>query len=149
LQDTFTRLQVRARCQTGDARYPDTWHDGGDFDRILVDAPCSGSGVIRRHPDIKHLRREADIGSYVQTQTDILDALWPLVRPGGKLVYVTCSVLPEENQGQIAALVARFPNARAEPVKLPVGAPAGLGYQILPGDADLDGFFFATLTRVV
>ncbi|MDH3282853.1 MAG: 16S rRNA (cytosine(967)-C(5))-methyltransferase RsmB, partial [Gammaproteobacteria bacterium] len=147
MQATFIRLQLVARCRTGDARCPQSWHDGLGFDRILVDAPCSGTGVIRRHPDIKHLRRAADIGSAVRVQTEILDALWPLLRPGGRLVYVTCSILAEENQGQVAALVARFPDARAEPVDLPVGAAAGLGHQVLPGDADLDGFFYAALTR--
>ncbi len=147
LTDTARRLGLAARCVAGDARRPEDWHDGRGFDRILIDAPCSGSGVIRRRPDIKHLRRDADIEVYACVQTDILAALWPLLEPGGKLVYVTCSVLPDENCMPIAALRERYPGAQPLAVDVPVGTATGSGVQILPGEAELDGFFYAVLRK--
>jgi 16S rRNA (cytosine967-C5)-methyltransferase len=129
---------------------------GASFDRVLVDAPCSSTGVIRRHPDIKLLRRAADIRSFAATQSKILATAFGLLKPGGRLVYSTCSVLPAENQGVIAAFLAAEPRARALgadgwPEKLPrppdlLDAP--VGWQLLPGgSAGTDGFYYACLTN--
>ncbi|MEF8792280.1 16S rRNA (cytosine(967)-C(5))-methyltransferase RsmB [Thiohalorhabdus sp.] len=131
----------------GDAARPQTWWDGVPFDRILIDAPCSGSGVIRRHPDIKHLRRPEDVGPMEDRQQALLEGLWPILRPGGKLLYVTCSVLPEENGERVAALQQAHPEARAEPLPQQWGRPAGPGCQILPGEAGTDGFYYARLRK--
>ena len=132
---------------TGDAARPEAWWDGDPFDRILIDAPCSGTGVIRRHPDIKHLRRAEDLRPMRDRQQAMLEALWPLLRPGGKLLYVTCSVLPEENSERVAALQTAHPEAVAEPLPQDWGRPAGPGRQILPGEAGMDGFFYARLRK--
>lgn len=112
----------------------------GPFDRILADVPCSGSGIVRRHPDIKWLRRETDLEGFVHRQSDLLDALWRLLAPGGKLLYATCSVFPEENDGVIDAFVAR--TAQATRGRLADGGPA----QWLP-NADHDGFFYALIEK--
>ena len=119
---------------------PDGWWDGVPFERILADVPCSASGVARRHPDMKWLRREADIAAFAARQSRILDSLWRTLAPGGKLLYVTCSVFTEENDAVVGAFVARTPGARR--AILPDGAPA----QLLPGP-DHDGFFFALLEK--
>ncbi|HWI13029.1 MAG TPA: 16S rRNA (cytosine(967)-C(5))-methyltransferase RsmB, partial [Burkholderiales bacterium] len=130
----------------GDAARPETWWDGNPYDRILADVPCSASGVVRRHPDIKWLRRADDIARYAQRQAAILDALWQLLGRDGKLLYATCSVFQEENSLQVARFLERHPDARRI---APPGAdnllqePAG---QILP-DADHDGFFYALLQK--
>jgi 16S rRNA (cytosine967-C5)-methyltransferase len=111
------------------------------FDRVLADVPCSASGVVSRHPDIKWLRRAGDLTALGRTQAAILDALWRVLAPGGKLLYATCSVFPEENQAQVDAFLAREPQAR----RLPLAAlpPSG---QLLPG-GDHDGFFYALLEK--
>ncbi|HET9679158.1 MAG TPA: 16S rRNA (cytosine(967)-C(5))-methyltransferase RsmB [Gammaproteobacteria bacterium] len=117
------------------------------FDRILLDAPCSATGVIRRHPDIKALRRKTDIPALVSQQARLLDALWLQLKPGGKLLYATCSVLNAENAHQIKTFLARTPNATAPPIAADWGQPAGMGRQILPGEAGMDGFFYAQLVK--
>lgn len=94
--DNLKRLGMKATVKQGDGRYPSQWCGEQQFDRILLDAPCSATGVIRRHPDIKWLRRDRDIAELAQLQAEILDAVWPRLKPGGTLVYATCSVLPEE-----------------------------------------------------
>lgn len=96
--DNLKRLGMKATVKQGDGRYPAQWCGEQQFDRILLDAPCSATGVIRRHPDIKWLRRDRDIAELAQLQAEILDAVWPRLKPGGTLVYATCSVLPEENR---------------------------------------------------
>jgi 16S rRNA (cytosine967-C5)-methyltransferase len=115
-----------------------------------VDAPCTATGVIRRHPDIKILRRESDVARLAQHQQEILDQMWPLLRPGGHLLYATCSILREENQSQAIAFLDR--NADSEPVMLELardlGLEAGPGRQILPGDAGMDGFYYACLRKL-
>ena len=117
------------------------WWDGRPFDRILADVPCSASGVVRRHPDAKWLRRVADVSGFAATQAGILDALWPLLAPGGKMLYCTCSVFPEENGEQVAAFVARHPDAR----RLPTGG-SNNELNFLPC-ADHDGFYYALLAK--
>ncbi len=131
----------------GDALRPRDWWDGRPFDRILVDAPCSATGVIRRHPDIKLLRRETDIASLARTQAEILQACWPLLAEGGTLVYATCSVLPEENAEVVTAFLAAHRDARALPVAASWGRESGPGRQILPGEQDMDGFYYARIRR--
>jgi 16S rRNA (cytosine967-C5)-methyltransferase len=146
IRSNFSRLGLAAPVVCGDAAQPATWWDGKPYDRILADVPCSASGVVRRHPDIKWLRRSDDIGRYAVRQAAILDALWQLLGKDGKLLYATCSVFQEENSLQVARFLERHPDARRI---VPPGAdnilqePAG---QILP-DADHDGFFYALLQK--
>jgi len=117
------------------------------FDRILLDAPCSATGVIRRHPDIKCLRREADIANVKQIQAAMLDSLWKTLKPGGRLVYATCSILRDENDRQVKAFLARQPQAKLVPFDAPWGHDTDMGRQILPGENDMDGFFYAILEK--
>ena len=142
--ENLTRLGLSARVVVGDATTPAAWHDGQPFDRVLVDAPCSASGIVRRHPDIRWLRRASDIGALVARQRKILDALWPLVKPGGELLYVTCSIFPDESGHQ-----ARwFEQTHADAVRLSAGG------QMLPAASaqnaagpDHDGFFYARFQK--
>lgn len=151
VRENFTRLGLTAEIVAGDAARPADWWDGRAFDRILLDAPCSATGVIRRHPDIRLHRRPDDIDRLARLQARLLDNLWPLLAPGGKLLYVTCSILPEENGRQVEAFMARQPLARAVVLAHPALARHarfdGYGYQLLPGAGDMDGFYFAALTR--
>ncbi|HET7775279.1 MAG TPA: 16S rRNA (cytosine(967)-C(5))-methyltransferase RsmB [Azospira sp.] len=140
VQENLSRLQLQARVVAADARRPDTWWDGRPFDRILADVPCSASGVVRRHPDSKWLRRDSDIAQFARVQRQILEALWPTLAPGGRLLYATCSVFPEENGGQIKAFLARHEDARRYPID---GAPE---LQLLPDD-EHDGFYYALLEK--
>ena len=135
------RLGLSARLVRGDATDPKTWWDGRPFDRILLDAPCSAVGVIRRHPDIKVLRRPEDVARAVALQARLLRALWPLLAPGGRLVYATCSVLRSENDAQIAAFGAELESSEGP------GTAQLSGCQSLPGDADGDGFYYACLLK--
>lgn len=141
--DNLKRLGMKATVKQGDGRYPQQWCGEQQFDRILLDAPCSATGVIRRHPDIKWLRRDRDIAELAQLQSEILDAIWAHLKPGGTLVYATCSILPEENQQQIAAFLARTPNA----VLSETGTAEQPGLQNLPGAEEGDGFFYAKLIK--
>jgi 16S rRNA (cytosine967-C5)-methyltransferase len=151
LRENLARLGLAAHVAVGDALAVASWWDGRPYDRILVDAPCSGTGVIRRHPDIKCLRRESDIAPLAARQLAMLEALWPLLAPGGRLLYVTCSILREENVGVIGRFLAGRPDAALEaaPAPLPpwaVAQPEG-GWQALPGSADTDGLYYALMTR--
>lgn len=141
VRDNLARLELAATVIAGDATRPDQWWDGRPFDRILLDAPCSAVGVIRRHPDIKVLRRSEDVARAVQLQAALLDALWPLLRPGGRLVYATCSVLRRENDAQ----VDRFSSSAG--AIGPRGTEAPSRCQTLPGDAEGDGFYYACLLK--
>ncbi len=134
------RLGLKSHVRVADCTALDTWWDGAAFERILADVPCSASGVARRHPDIKWLRRDADIDAFATRQARILDALWRTLAPGGKLLYVTCSVFAAENDAVIGAFTARTPAARRAP--LPDAAAA----QLMPGP-EHDGFFFALLEK--
>jgi 16S rRNA (cytosine967-C5)-methyltransferase len=147
VRENLDRLGLAARLAEGDAEHPAGEWAADRYDRILLDVPCTATGVIRRHPDIKLLRRAADVGELVARQSRILDAVWPLLRPGGILLYVTCSLLPEENQGQIDRFLGRRPDAGAVPIEAAWGRPAGAGRQILTGEHGMDGFYYARLTR--
>jgi 16S rRNA (cytosine967-C5)-methyltransferase len=136
------RLGLAARLQAVDAAALSDWWDGRPFDRVLVDAPCSASGIVRRHPDAKWLRRPSDLRSFAAEQARLLDALWQVLAPGGTLLYVTCSVFAEENRITVEAFLERHANAR--PPDYP--AFAGRGGQILP-DQEHDGFFYAPLRK--
>lgn len=146
------RLGLAAELECADAAHPETWWDGEPFDRILLDAPCSATGVIRRHPDIKLLRRESDIDALARRQGELLAGLWPLLAPGGRLLYVTCSVLSRENEAVVGEFLSRAPTADEEQL-LPnynirdVMCRRTFGFQVLPGEAGLDGFYYACLTK--
>lgn len=141
--DNLKRLGLKAEVKQGDGRTPSQWCGDEQFDRILLDAPCSATGVIRRHPDIKWLRRDRDINELAQLQSEILDAVWPHLKSGGTLVYATCSVLPEENSQQIAAFLKRTPDAALHTT----GTTDNPGIQNLPGAEEGDGFFYAKLIK--
>lgn len=150
VKSNLARLKLGARLLVADATEPARWWDGQPFDRILVDAPCSASGVIRRHPDIKLLRRPDDLPDLAHRQRLMLDRLWPLLRPGGRLLYSTCSVFREENAGVVQGFLAGSPGARL--ATAPAGAPGvaldgAPGLQILPGPADTDGFYYALMEK--
>ncbi len=145
--ENLARIGHRAQLVAADAADPSSWWDGRPFQRILLDAPCSATGVIRRHPDIKQLRRPSDIPKLVETQAAILRALWPLLAPGGMLLYATCSVLPEENHLQVAAFLATQADARERPIEADWGRALTPGRQILPGEGGMDGFYYACLQK--
>lgn len=147
VRDNLARLHLDAMVTQGDALNPAEWWDGEGFDRILLDAPCSATGVIRRHPDIKLLRTAADIEAITQVQGSILQSLWPLLKPGGLMVYATCSVLKQENQQQIEAFLGRQPDSQLIDGDYPWGHNTGFGWQIIPGDANSDGFFYSVLKK--
>jgi 16S rRNA (cytosine967-C5)-methyltransferase len=134
------RLGLAATIKVADARDIDAWWDGRGFDRILADVPCSASGVVRRHPDAKWLRRESDIAGFAATQKAIIDALWRTLVPGGKMLYATCSVFAEENARQVEAFVGRHADARH------LAMPIAVQPQHLP-DAEHDGFYYALLQK--
>jgi 16S rRNA (cytosine967-C5)-methyltransferase len=136
---------ARFEARAADAAHVESWHDGRAFDAILLDAPCSATGILRRQPDIKAHRREDDVAVLAATQARLLDALWPLLAPGGVLLYATCSVLREENDRQVAAFLARHPEARLEPLDARFGHDTGHGTQRFPGEDGGDGFFYALL----
>ena len=141
--DNLKRLGMKAAVKQGDGRFPAQWCGEQQFDRILLDAPCSATGVIRRHPDIKWLRRDRDITELAKLQAEILDAVWPHLKSGGTLVYATCSVLPEENSQQVHAFLQRTTDAMLSET----GTPEMPGLQNLPGAEDGDGFFYAKLIK--
>lgn len=147
LQQTLSRLSLKAKVITADASTPDQWWDGQLFDRILLDAPCSATGVIRRHPDIKALRRASDIDVLVALQQKILQAMWPLLAPGGVLLYVTCSVLPRENQLQVQRFLTSQEDAQETKLAVDWGLERVVGRQILPGESGMDGFYYACLRK--
>ncbi len=147
IRQNLMRLRLDAKIVVGDAGAPKGWWNGQPFDRILLDAPCSASGVLRRRPDVRLHRRESDIAAMHAQQRRILAALWPLLAPGGRLVYITCSVLRAENEAIVGELLATQANAQAIAFTLPVGQAAAVGWQLLPGDGDLDGMYYAVLQK--
>jgi len=146
-RENLTRLGLTARVMSGDAEHPHAWWDGVLFDRILLDAPCSATGVIRRHPDIKLLRTPEEVNAITTTQHALLEALWPLLAPGGIFVYATCSILPEENEQHIARFTACHADCNVSSETKPWGHATGHGWQILPGEASMDGFFYSVLRK--
>ena len=147
VRQNLQRLRLDARLLTGDAGAPKAWWNHQPFDRILVDAPCSATGVLRRRPDVRLHRRASDIAALQAQQRRILAALWPLLAPGGRLLYITCSLLRAENEAIVGELLAAQPDARAVAFELPAGRAAAVGWQILPGDGDLDGMYYAVLEK--
>ncbi len=143
----LARLGLQASVVAAEVEHPDRWWDGRPFDRILLDAPCSATGILRRQPDIRWHRRATDIAPLVALQERMLAALWPLLGPGGRLVYATCSILPAENAEQIDAFVAAHPDCQPLSLAAHFGRAAGRGYQRLPGEGNGDGFFIAALAR--
>jgi 16S rRNA (cytosine967-C5)-methyltransferase len=140
-------LRLDASLIAGDARQPAAWWDGKPFERILLDAPCSGTGVIRRHPDIKLLRTPADIAQLAELQQQLLAALWPLLAPGGLLLYATCSIMPDENTRTIEHFLATCPDARERPIDATWGIAQPAGRQLLPDQHD--GFYYALIEKTI
>jgi 16S rRNA (cytosine967-C5)-methyltransferase len=152
VQDNLQRLGLQATLKTGDASQPSAWWDGQVFDRILLDAPCSATGVIRRHPDIKLLRRAEDIAQLALVQQAILQSAWTMLASGGMLLYATCSIFKQENEQQIASFLANHPDATEQALpNADAGTTWGIagrhGRQILTGDAAMDGFYYALLRK--
>ncbi|MGE6321773.1 16S rRNA (cytosine(967)-C(5))-methyltransferase RsmB [Pseudomonas oryzihabitans] len=148
VEQNLARLGLTARTLAADGRAVADWWDGTPFQRILLDAPCSATGVIRRHPDIKLTRQASDIAPLVQLQGELLDALWPTLEVGGILVYATCSVLPEENSSNLAAFLARTPGARELDIPAPWGLAQPQGRQLLPQPDGHDGFYYCKLIKI-
>jgi len=152
VKDTLARLHLQATLRAADARHPATWWDGRPFDAVLLDAPCSASGIVRRHPDVRWLRRPDDIQALSRIQAELLDALWPLLAPGGRLLYATCSIFPAEGRQQIDAFLQRQPpgSALLQPQSpghlLPLPDNPGPG---APGRgaALQDGFYYALIQK--
>ncbi|HSN17511.1 MAG TPA: 16S rRNA (cytosine(967)-C(5))-methyltransferase RsmB [Gammaproteobacteria bacterium] len=147
IRDNLRRLKLEAQLKVADAAEVQSWWDGEPYERILLDAPCSASGVVRRHPDVKLRRTPEEVAAAVKLQARLLEALWPLLAPGGKLLYVTCSVFRRENAAQIAAFLAGHPDAAALPLETSWGVPAGPGRQVLTGQGGMDGFYYACLEK--
>ncbi|MCK5477550.1 MAG: methyltransferase domain-containing protein, partial [Methylococcales bacterium] len=147
VEENLQRLKLQAKVVVGDATQPESWVQGNTFDRILVDAPCSALGVIRRHPDIKILRRESDISSLQAIQQQILNAAWDLLVPGGVLLYATCSILKQENEEQIEVFLEQHVDAFNEPIEVNWGIKRKFGRQLLTGDSNMDGFYYAKLVK--
>ena len=152
VQDNLHRLQLQAELKAGDARQPQAWWDGRPFDAILLDAPCTASGIVRRHPDVRWLRRPDDVQALSRIQAELLDALWPLLAPGGRLLYATCSIFPAEGRQQIDAFLQRQPPGTAllQPqspghlLPLPDNPAIGAGGRSV---ALQDGFFYALIEK--
>ena len=152
VQESLDRLGLTANLRVGDAADPAAWWDGRAYDRILLDVPCSATGVIRRHPDIKLLRRAADVAGLARRQALLLRTAWRLLRPGGTLLYTSCSVLKAENEDVVRAFLLATPEAVDRTVEATRGWPArpageGPGYLVRPGEAGMDGFYYACLSR--
>ncbi|MBS0431002.1 MAG: 16S rRNA (cytosine(967)-C(5))-methyltransferase RsmB [Proteobacteria bacterium] len=147
VRENLQRLGLQCELRIADAGEPSKWWDQRPFDRILLDAPCSATGVIRRHPDIKLHRRAGDIAALARGQSRLLRALWPLLESGGRLLYATCSILREENEQVIAAFLREHGDAQAMGFALDFGHAVGAGRQILPGEGGLDGMYYAAIEK--
>ncbi|MDN5782772.1 MAG: 16S rRNA (cytosine(967)-C(5))-methyltransferase RsmB, partial [Luteimonas sp.] len=149
VRETFVRLGVDAgtTLHAADAADPDAWWDGVPFDAVLLDAPCSATGIVRRQPDVLLHRRAADLDALPALQARLLDAAWRVLAPGGVLLYATCSILHAENAGQVDAFLARTVDAVVEPLDARFGRVSGAGRQRLPGEDGMDGFFYARLRK--
>jgi 16S rRNA (cytosine967-C5)-methyltransferase len=157
VEENLQRLGLEATLQTADAAQPQAWWDGRAFQRILLDVPCSATGVIRRHPDIKWLRRETDIAALAERQGELLAQLWALLSPGGRLLYASCSALKAENADVVDAFLRATPGAsdvtQTALRALPIGALSSVpvsgsrGFAIAAGAAQMDGFYYACLEK--
>ncbi len=149
IAQNLSRLGMSATLLSVDVGETEQWWDGKPFDAILLDAPCTGSGVVRRNPDIKVLRRPEDIAGLATQQARLLHALWPLLKPGGRLLYATCSILPAENSEQMQSFLATTADARAVSMDACAwGTAQPVGRQVLPGEDDMDGFYYALLEKI-
>ena len=147
VRENFERTQVQAEIVVGDATNPIDWWDQKPFDRIVVDAPCSATGIIRRHPDIKLRRREGDPQRFATTQLALLEALWPLLGEDGELIDCTCSVLRKENDNVVERFTSNNKSAKVLPIDVQWGTATTHGRQITPGEAGMDGFYYARLGK--
>lgn len=147
VHENLTRLKQQAEVCCGDARNSEQWAGKTVFDRILLDAPCSATGVIRRHPDIKLLRRESDIAPLVELQQQILEHLWGRLKNGGRLLYCTCSILRDENDRQIKTFLAEHADAKEIAILSDWGMSSEFGKQLFPGDSGMDGFYYCLLEK--
>ncbi len=148
VSDNIKRLKLSATLVVGDAANPNEWWDGQFFERILLDAPCSALGVIRRHPDIKLLRRADDIVPLQTLQQNIMRAAWPLLAPGGIMLYATCSILKQENELQINAFLVEHSDAIEWPIEADWGVRGNYGRQIMTGESAMDGFYYARIRKI-
>lgn len=148
IKENLTRLKLKATCICHDVSEINAWWDGQLFDRILLDAPCSASGVIRRHPDIKLLRQSHDMKALAKEQRHLLESLWPLLKPNGLLLYATCSIFPEENVQVIGPFLTAHADAKEDYLEVEWGIAMAVGRQILPGQHQMDGFYYARLRKV-
>jgi len=147
IEQNLTRLDLKATLLTADAMETTTWWNGSKYNKILLDAPCSATGVIRRHPEIKWLRSSTQVDAVTKLQAGLLDALWPLLEAGGVLVYATCSILKRENSKQIERFLAQHADAALAGPDVEWGTAGPLGRQIMPGEAGMDGFYYAVLRK--
>jgi 16S rRNA (cytosine967-C5)-methyltransferase len=147
VKENLDRLNLKATIIQGDALNPSDWWDGEPFERILLDAPCSATGIIRRHPDIKLLRTQNEITSIASLQAELLNALWPLLSPGGLLVYATCSIMPAENELQIEQFLKQHEDSNTIQIQQSIGHKLNHGLQILPGENDMDGFYYCVIKK--
>jgi len=147
IRENLERLGVSADLRVADAADLESWWDGNQFDCVMLDAPCTGSGVIRRRPDIKHLRRPRDLAAMVDVQALLLERLWQTVAPCGYLLYCTCSVFPEENDRQMETFSSGRNDVDICPVRTPAGLRCGFGLQTLPGVHNVDGFYYSLLHK--
>ncbi|MDH5394098.1 MAG: 16S rRNA (cytosine(967)-C(5))-methyltransferase RsmB [Gammaproteobacteria bacterium] len=145
--ENLQRLGCEASLIAADIAQPNEWWDGEQYERILLDAPCSATGVIRRHPDIKSLRRDSDIAELVSTQQQILDAVWPMLKSGGLMLYATCSVLKAENEQQVLDFLKRTKDAEEIKIQADWGREQKAGRQLLTGDQQMDGFYYALIKK--
>jgi len=148
IEQTLNRLGLQANIICADAAEPEQWWDGQLFDRILLDAPCSATGVIRRNPDIKIHRTLEDVQQVVHNQCKLLETLWPMLKPGGILLYATCSILKDENESQILSFLAANDDAVEFEFESDWGNNERVGKQVLPGDNDMDGFYYARIQKI-
>jgi len=147
IHQNLERLQLNAKVVEGDASQPDQWWDQQHYDRILLDAPCSATGVIRRHPDIKLLRHDEDIAALAELQLQILSALWPLLKPRGILLYATCSVLPDENEQVLEKFLSQHSDVEILPIDADWGLAGPAGRQLFPQPQGHDGFYYARIQK--
>jgi len=148
ISENLERLSLSATIKIANAEQVDTWWDNVPFDRILLDAPCSATGVIRRHPDIKLLRREGDIKQLAELQLEMLRQLWQTLATGGKLVYATCSIFPQENSRIIERFLKQERSASLVTIDAEWGQDTGFGRQLFPRNDSHDGFFYACLSKL-